>query len=66
MLSQDITGKQFVIHYDRFAKRIAILVRDENGNQINGTYQFRTKPQAFAFVTANKLQRIGYAEINKG
>jgi hypothetical protein len=59
--TQDITGKQFVIHYDRFAKRIGILVRDENGNQINETYHFKTKAQAFAFVYSNKLQRIGCA-----
>jgi hypothetical protein len=61
MITQDITGKQFVIHYDRFAKRIGIIVRDQDGNQINDTYHFKTKPQAFAFVTANKLQRIGCA-----
>jgi hypothetical protein len=59
--TQDITGKQFVIHYDRFAKRIGIIVRDQDGNQINDTYHFKTKPQAFAFVVANKLQRIGCA-----
>jgi len=59
--TQDITGKQFVIHYDRFAKRIGILVRDENGNQINDTYHFKTKAQAFAFVYSNKLQRVGCA-----
>ena len=58
---QDITGKQFVIHYDRFAKRIGILVRDENGNQINDTYYFKTKTQAFTFVYTNQLQRIGCA-----
>jgi phage anti-repressor protein len=58
---QDITGKQFVIHYDRFTKRIAILVRDENGNQINNTYHFKTKSQAYSFVHSNKLQRIGCA-----
>jgi hypothetical protein len=65
-MNTDITGKQFVIHYDRFAKHIAILVRDEVGNQINDTYHFKTKPQALKFVLANKLQRIGYAEISKG
>ena len=59
--TQDITGKQFVIHYDRFAKRIAILVRDENGNQINDTYYFKTKSQAFAFVINNDLHRVGCA-----
>jgi hypothetical protein len=58
---QDITGKQFVIHYDRFTKQIAILVRDENGNQINDTYHFKTKTQAFTFVYTNQLQRIGCA-----
>ena len=58
---QDITGKQFVIHYDRFAKRIGILVRDENGNQINDTYYFKTKTQAVTFVYTNQLQRIGCA-----
>jgi phage anti-repressor protein len=58
-MTQEISGKQFVIHYDRFAKRIAILVRDENGNQINDTYYFKTKAQAFSFVYTNKLQRIG-------
>ena len=56
---QEITGKQFVIHYDRFAKRIAILVRDENGNQVNDTYYFKTKTQAFTFVYINQLQRAG-------
>ena len=65
-MNTDITGKQFAIHYDRFAKHIAILVRDEVGNQINDTYYFKTKPQALKFVLANKLQRIGYAEISKG
>jgi hypothetical protein len=60
-MTQEITGKQFVIHYDRFTKQIGILVRDENGNQINSTYHFKSKPQAFAFVAANKLQRIGCA-----
>jgi phage anti-repressor protein len=59
-MTKEITGKQFVIHYDRFAKRIAILVRDENGNQINSTYYFKTKSQAFAFVINNDLHRIGY------
>jgi hypothetical protein len=58
---QEITGKQFVIHYDRFAKRIAILVRDENGNQVNDTYYFKTKTQAFTFVYTNQLQRAGCA-----
>jgi hypothetical protein len=58
---QDITGKDFVIHYDRFLKRIAILVRDENGNQINNTYHFKTKSQAFAFVINNDLHRAGCA-----
>ena len=60
-MTQDITGKQFVIHYDRFAKQIAILVRDENGNQINDTYYFKTKTQAFTFVYSTQLQRIGCA-----
>lgn len=58
---QDITGKQFVIHYDRFAKRIGIIVRDQDGNQINDTYHFKTKPQALEFVINNDLHRIGCA-----
>ena len=59
--AQDIKGKQFVIHYDRFAKRIGIIVRDQDGNQINDTYHFKTKSQAFAFVVNNDLHRIGCA-----
>ena len=58
-MTQEITGKQFVIHFDRFAKRIAILVRDEKGNQINDTYYFKTKSQALAFVISNDLRVIG-------
>ena len=58
---QDITGLGFIIHYDRFAKRIAILVRDADGNQVNDTYYFKSKPAAFAFVANNKLVRVGCA-----
>lgn len=58
---QDITGLGFIIHYDRFTKKIAILVRDENGNQINDTYYFKTKTAAFSFVRNNNLHRVGCA-----
>ena len=57
---KEITGLEFVIHYDRFTKQIAVLVRDEKGNQVNDTYFFKNKTQAFSFVQNNKLQRVGF------
>lgn len=58
---QDITGLGFVIHYNRFTKQIAILVRDADGNQVNDTYYFKTKTAAYSFVANNNLVRVGCA-----
>lgn len=58
---KDIQGLGFVIHFDRFTKQIAILVRDEQGNQVNSTYYFKSKPAANSFVVKNNLHRVGCA-----
>lgn len=56
---KDITGLDCVIHFDGFQKKIAILVRDKDGNQVNDTYYFKNKTAAFSFVTQNQLVRAG-------
>lgn len=58
---KDITGLEFVMHRDRFTKQLAILVRDEKGNQVNDTYYFKTYTGAYSFVQKNNLKRVGCA-----
>ena len=58
---QDITGLGFVVHYNGATKKYVILVRDEAGNQVNASYQFVSKRNAYNFVIKNNLVRVGCA-----